>query len=1046
MLKRLKSVSMMLFLMGASTGAAYAVSNPGITDVKIAQQDGACTGIVKDATGETVIGASVVVKGTTNGTITGIDGDFSLSNVKKGDILQISFVGYITQEVKWNGTPLNIILKDDTQTLEEVVVVGYGTQKKVNLTGAVAMAESDVLEDRPIANLAQGLQGAIPNLNISFANGNPNSSTSINVRGLTSLNGGSALILVDGVETNDISLLNPQDIESISVLKDASSAAVYGARAAFGVVLITTKKGKKGEKVTFNYNNNFSWSAPSRMAKGLPADQWLRAMNVESNNTSGTQYWSDELIAAVEERMKDPSLPTAWENTQGNKFTANGEWAYAGNTDWLDVLFNDAAFMQQHNASVRGGSEKTSYYGSVGYKGQDGLLAYGTDHFKRINMSFNFNTQLTNWLEIGLNVKYNRSEANEPNSNFYTSEDPYYEVYRSMPFIPVYLPDGDFAGVAGSNFNFNIAGMLAQAGRTKNVYDDIWYTGSFKLTPFKGLTVRGDYTGNRYFRTTRAHEKTIYQKQPDGTSMSKGDPNGVSLKKYDDTYEALNLWAEYKKSFGDHSLTAMVGYNQESKETSNMYGKTTGLFVNDIPVIDLAGTKQNLEEEATIWAVQGAFFRLNYDYKGKYLLEVNGRYDGSSKYGEDDRWGFFPSASAAWRISEENYFKNNVRFIDYLKLRASIGLLGNDAVGGWQWMQRYNLNTGAYFGSLSNGVSADVIPNTEITWEKSLDIDYGFDMQILRNRLSLSAGGFYKHTYDILGDRLASLPSTFGGVMPKENYATIDTKGFEIELSYKDKIGKDFTYNINANFGYATNKLITKDEAENLRPYKSELGYNTDRSMGYVATDIIRTQADLDALPEGYTIFGKKPELGMLNYRDIRGANSDEPDGKIDDNDKEWIIKHTKSPINYGFSVGGAWKGLSVDLFFQGVAGGKRFYDQRTEWEGMEASAYAWRADYWTPENTDAKFPRAGADNGASEESTFWIQDTSFLRLKNVNITYQLPQQLVSKWGLSQMKFFLMGTNLFLLQDKIKAYDPENSSIMNYPLMRTYSFGINVSF
>ena len=258
MLKRLKSVSMMLFLMGASTGAAYAVSNPGITDVKIAQQDGACTGIVKDATGETVIGASVVVKGTTNGTITGIDGDFSLSNVKKGDILQISFVGYITQEVKWNGTPLNIILKDDTQTLEEVVVVGYGTQKKVNLTGAVAMAESDVLEDRTIANLAQGLQGAIPNLNISFANGNPNSSTSINVRGLTSLIGGSALILVDGVETNDISLLNPQDIESISVLKDASSAAIYGARGANGVIMVTTKRGSNEEGVQVSYSGSVS--------------------------------------------------------------------------------------------------------------------------------------------------------------------------------------------------------------------------------------------------------------------------------------------------------------------------------------------------------------------------------------------------------------------------------------------------------------------------------------------------------------------------------------------------------------------------------------------------------------------------------------------------------------------------------------------------------------------------------------------------------------------------------------------------------------------
>ena len=549
------------------------------------------------------------------------------------------------------------------------------------------------------------------------------------------------------------------------------------------------------------------------------------------------------------------------------------------------------------------------------------------------------------------------------------------------------------------------------------------------------------------FKTTGSHNHIQTNELDYVKTRDDGD---FLYEKYnnDNSYQ-LNAMVTYNNTFGKHDINALFVYEQYEGTTDWMDGQRNYFISSAVDQL-FAGSSDpknsTLNGKGSESGRLSYVGRLGYTYDNKYLLEASFRYDGSVNFDPKHRWGFFPSASAAWRISEENFFKNNVRFIDYLKLRASIGLLGNDAVGGWQWMQRYNLNTGAYFGSLSNGVSADVIPNTEITWEKSLDIDYGFDMQILRNRLSLSAGGFYKHTYDILGDRLASLPSTFGGVMPKENYATIDTKGFEIELSYKDKIGKDFTYNINANFGYATNKLITKDEAENLRPYKSELGYNTDRSMGYVATDIIRTQADLDALPEGYTIFGKKPELGMLNYRDIRGANSDEPDGKIDDNDKEWIIKHTKSPINYGFSVGGAWKGLSVDLFFQGVAGGKRFYDQRTEWEGMEASAYAWRADYWTPKNTDAKFPRAGADNGASEESTFWIQDTSFLRLKNVNITYQLPQQLVSKWGLSQMKFFLMGTNLFLLQDKIKAYDPENSSIMNYPLMRTYSFGINVSF
>ena len=474
-----------------SVDGSYILLSAGGTTTTIslsAQQGKMVSGVITDINGEPIIGANVIEKDSESvGTVTDVDGKFTLALDKPAATLVVSYIGYLTKEVPVGSqSVLKIILSEDTQNLEEVVVIGYGTAKKKDLTGAISRVKAEKMEVEAPRSVQDLLRASAAGLSISMST-DAAGTADLQVRGKNSLKAGSSpLLVLDGViYDGSLQDINPMDIESIDVLKDASSVAVYGAKAANGVVAITTKKGKKGEKVTFNYNNNFSWSAPSRMAKGLPADQWLRAMNVESNNTSGTQYWSDELIAAVEERMKDPSLPTAWENTQGNKFTANGEWAYAGNTDWLDVLFNDAAFMQQHNASVRGGSEKISYYGSVGYKGQDGLLAYGTDHFKRINMSFNFNTQLTNWLEIGLNVKYNRSEANEPNSNFYTSEDPYYEVYRSMPFIPVYLPDGDFAGVAGSNFNFNIAGMLAQAGRTKNVYDDIWYTGSFKLTPFK---------------------------------------------------------------------------------------------------------------------------------------------------------------------------------------------------------------------------------------------------------------------------------------------------------------------------------------------------------------------------------------------------------------------------------------------------------------------------------------------------------------------------------------------------------------------------------
>lgn len=1066
MLNRFKSVSMMLLL--GSTGAAYAAANIGLADSHVAQQTENCTGIVKDTKGETVIGASVVVKGTTSGTITGFDGDFTIPNVKKGDVIQISFVGFTTQEVVWNGQPLNVVLKEDAKTLEEVVVVGYGTQKKVNLTGSVAMAESDVLENRPIANLAQGLQGAIPNLNISFGDGNPNAATAVNIRGLTSINGGSALILVDGVETNDISLLNPQDIQSISVLKDASSAAVYGARAAFGVVLITTKKGKKGEKITFNYNNNFSWSSPSRMAKGLPADQWLRAMNVQSKNTSGTQYWSDELIAAVDERIKDPSLPTAWENTQGGKFTANGEWAYAGNTDWLDVLFKNAAFMQQHNASVRGGSEKSSYYASVGYKGQDGLLAFGTDHFKRINMSFNFNTELTKWLEIGLNVKYNRSEANQPNSNFYTGESPYYEVYRAMPFVPVYLPEGDFAGVAGSNFNFNIAGMLDMAGRSKDIDDDIWYTGRFKITPFKGLSLQGDYTGNRYFSTNRAHDKTIYQRQPDGSMMSKGDPNGVSLKKYDDTYQALNLWAEYKKSINDHSFSVMAGYNQESKKTSNFYGMTSGLFVNDIPVIDLASTKQKLEEEATVWAVQGAFFRLNYDYKGKYLVEMNGRYDGSSKYGEDDRWGFFPSASIGWRLSEEKFFKPARKIFDNVKFRASVGSLGNQVTNGnFDYLSSMDVAQLNYLlnGKLATGITPASLAYSNVTWEKVTTANFGLDLGLLNNRLTASFDYFIRYTNDMVVSK--TYPAVMGTSGGKENLANMRTNGWELSVNWQDNIddvaGSPLNYNVG--FGISDSKsVITKYDNPTgyLGDYYEGMelgeiwGYETD---GFISS---KEEAEQQALRQG--IISKTWLPGDIRYKDLNGDNViDYGKNTLSDHGDKKIIGNNTPRYRFNINLGGSWKGIELRAMFEGTM-------KRDLWLGESSTGIFWgyygqwwstlndtHLDYWTPENQNAYYPVPVNDTRSRKTQTKYLQDASYIRLKDLTIAYNLPQSWISKLGISQLKIFASGQNLWEATGLYKYLDPDatgdrenngdlKTRMTKYPFCRSYSIGLNVTF
>jgi TonB-linked SusC/RagA family outer membrane protein len=440
---------------------------------------------------------------------------------------------------------------------------------------------------------------------------------------------------------------------------------------------------------------------------------------------------------------------------------------------------------------------------------------------------------------------------------------------------------------------------------------------------------------------------------------------------------------------------------------------------------------------------------VNYVYDSKYLFEANFRYDGSVRFAPSRRWGFFPSVSLGWRMSEENFFKDNIRFIDYLKLKGSIGLLGNDAVGGWQWMQRYNLTTGAQYGTTSYGIQPNVLPNPDITWEKSLTYNAGFDANFLNNKLTSNFEFFYKHTYDVLGSRIATLPASFGANMPNENYGIVDSKGFEMELSYEDKIGDNFTYRIGGNLGYAVNKLIRKDEAENLRAYQSEIGLNTDHSWGYVATDIIRTQAELDALPADYTIFGAKPELGMLNYQDIRGAVDDVPDGKIDSNDRGWVSKHTTPPVNYGFSLGANWKGLALDLFFQGVGKYDVMMTNRSPGTGNVTTEYSFWKDHWTPENPDAASPRPYRHQ-AGEASSFWLMNGAFLRLKNLTLSYSLPKSTLSKAGVSQLKVFFVGTNLFLLEDHIKYFDPEigntAENIRCFPIMKSYSLGVNLSF
>lgn len=1067
---RIKAVNLIL-LAGAVCFSAgtFARAIPAGQGMNISQQSGKVIGVVEDDFGP-VIGASVIVKGTTNGCITNLDGNFTLEGVKNGDVIVISYIGYTTQEIKYTGQPsLRVKLAEDSQKLEEVVVVGYGTQKKVNLTGSVGVADGKVLEDRPIGNIAQGLQGVIPNLNIDFASGDPTASTTFNVRGSTSLNGGTALLLVDGVETEDLSLLNPQDIESVSVLKDAASASIYGARAAFGVVLITTKKGAKGQKLQVNYNNNFSWSVASRLPDGISSDKWIRAINQANKNTSGSEYFSQTLVNAIDAYIAGTG-PSSFIDTTGD-CTARGEWAYAGNTDWFEEMYQPS-FMHQHNASVSGGTEKTTYYGSIGYKGQDGLLRYGTDKYKRINMNFNFTTQLTKWLEISFRTKYNRNTSDVPNANGYMGSSPHYEVYRSFPFIPMYTANGDYAGVGGSNFNYNYPARLALAGRSEYNSDDFWYTGAFTLTPIAGLSVKGDFTGNKYYNNGTEHLKTIYQTQPDGSqSAVAGNTNSLSEVRNRTTYYAMNFYADYKKSFNDtHNLGVMVGYNQESRKTNNISTTTQNLFNNDNPIIDLANTHQLPNFTGTVWAVQGVFFRLNYDYMQRYLIEVNGRYDGSSKYGSGDRWGFFPSVSAGWRISEEPFFEPMRSVFDNLKLRASYGSLGNQVTdGNFQYLSYLNSKTLSYIinGQQVSGLSAPSLASTNISWEKVYTANVGLDWTMLNGRLTGSFDYYIRDTKDMVVNR--TYPAVLGTTGGKENLADMRTKGLEISVTWNDVIndvaGSPLKYSVGVGISDNTSEITKYDNPTKSLDESYYEGMKIGEIWGYVTDGFIKDEAEATEMGTRQKFFSSTWLPGDIRYKDLDDSGAiDQGNNRVGDSGDRKVIGNNTPRWNFNINLGGSWKGFDLRLLFQGTMKRDIWLDSPIFWG---YSGGLWQAcinDYhvdnsWSESNTNAYYPVPTFNGRSRQVQTKYIQNGAYIRLKDVTLSYTLPKTWIKSLGLQQLKVYVSGQNLWEATGLYKYLDPDvvgsrknngdlatDSGGRVYPFTRSYSFGINVTF
>lgn len=1049
------------------------------------QEDYQLKGQVVDVNGDPLPGVNITLQETTVGAITDLDGQFSL-DVKDGKraLLVASYIGFGTKKI-WvdeNTGFLKIELKETAASLNEVVVVGYGTQKKLNLTGAVTTASGDILENRPIGNIAQGLQGMVPNLNITFNSGQPNQAAQINIRGNTSLNGGNALILVDGVEISDLSLINPQDVESVSVLKDASAAAVYGARAAFGVMLVTTKKGNRNQKTRVNYSNNFSWSSPARLPEMPRSDVWVRMWNkAYAYDTPGGYYFNDKFLKYLDAHIADPkNNPAILVDTEGiqnsNYNPSNPGWAYVGNTNWLEEFYRNSAFMQQHNASISGGTERNNYYASIGFKDQSGIFRYGNDTYKRFNLSFNFDTKLTKWLDMSFSTRLSNIQNDEPymDNGGSDAQTWYYEVYRMFPTLSIYLPNGDFAGLYLNSGNFNIIGKMALAGRNKKKTWDQWYTGRFDLHPIKGLSIKGDYSWNRYSTVQKFHRKEMTQTFPEGgPQYTVETPNYVKNYNSNNIYQAFNIWAEYKKSFNEeHNISVMAGYNQEEKKYNSIAYTMTDLYNNDLPVSDLAINYKNNDETDDIWRVQGVFFRLNYDYKSKYLMEVNGRYDGSSKYAKHDRWAFFPSASIGWRISEEKFFKPLKGVVDNLKIRASIGALGNQVTDGYHsYMSTLKgkvLNNYMMGGKVINALDIPTLPSL-VTWEKVISKDIGLDWSLFNNRFTGTFDFYIRDTKDMV--RSVTLPAVLGTSGGKENVADMRTVGWEVELTWKDRLQNvlgsplDYSFTVGLSDYQAE---ITKFDNPNGSLSMYYKGYKFGEIWGYVTDGFIQDEFEADRMNYVQKFISSKWYPGDIRYKDLNG------DGVInngtvtldDPGDKKIIGNSTP---RYRFNLQGSigWHGFDIRAIFEGVGKRDMWTSSDIFW-GFSRGIYnscvtQYHIDNtWTYENTNAYYPRltGSANNRSKQVQSKYLQNAAYIRLKDITVSYNVPKKWLSKLKIEQARVYVSGLNLwektglppFMTPDIVDQMTGPDVKLMSensgkeYAFMRSLSFGVNLTF
>ncbi len=1040
------------------------------------------TGTVTQASdGQTLPGVTVLLRGTDIGTVTDIDGQYSLSLPDDSGILVFSFVGMETLEEPVEGrTIIDVELNRELEALEEVIVVGFGTQQRVNLSGAVDQIDTRELESRPISSVSQGLQGIIPNLNIDYLEGSPGTDPRINIRGFTSINEGDPLILIDNVPSTagELSRLDPQDVASISVLKDAASAAIYGARAAFGVILIETKQGTR-EGINVNLSSRASWDTPTVLPnKTSDPYIYMRLQDISSSNTPWDYInYSDDMYEWARQRSDDPDSAPAVRDDPENP----GTWQYMGNEDWISYFLSDYGMSTNYSLSLDGMTERTNYYLSGSFDRQDGALQIADDRFDRWSIRSRVNYQAFDWLSIGNNTLISMTDRVMP-SRWDWGTWAMWDFYNHAPMAMDKNPDGTWADTSVGQQ----AAQLTDGGDLTDARESFRTTFNLVSPVIENrLTLNADYTVRRELRNYNYD----YRRYSIGHGPEDIREHGSTLVYRNRTtydYQVANIYGSLNLPFGDHLVTSVLGFNQEYNQEYAVITNVPNVVSSELPSLSLATGDPNVSDWYRDWAVRGAFFRFTYLYDDRYIVEFNGRYDGSSRFPREDRFGFFPSASVAWRIDQEA-FMDGINWLDMFKLRGSYGALGNQSVSAYGYMPSMSAGRSGYIVGDSRplAISSPGLVSPAYTWEQVNTRNFGVDIDLFERRFSAVFDIYTRETLGML-TLGRELPGVLGASEPQENAADLETKGWELSLNYRE--GFNF---LGSRMNFGTRFILSDSRAwitgfDNPEKFFDQYyeGMELGEIWGMEFDGFFQSQEEIDQLDQTQIIpWGALTIVpGWPKFVDQDGNGVIEQGYTVDDPKDMKVIGNSQPRYRYGFNFDADWNNFDLRIFFQGI--GKRdYYPEHYLYWGFFQQPYdggfEHLFDFYRASddhdalmamhsqsyidaglahaNPDAQYPVLQAwlaDNRevglGSIPNTGYMLNAAYLRLKNLTVGYTLPQSLTTRANIERLRIYFSGENLAEWSELSDYFDPESvtddGTGYRYPFQRRYSVGINVSF